>query len=193
MTWTTGFLRYGSVVTCGYLLAGCVSTTVALSPSPQAPVCERTARALVLWAPAWRADQKDAVDRAAAAEAGLMDFFGSGDCFARSELRRMPDQGAAAAEADAAAASDRSRRTVVIAVRELGPVVRLLSSAALLEGGTEVVLEVAVHGEPGVAPPRRFSVHWRSGGPGVVRGVASLPGDTRAALHAGLQAGGIPK
>lgn len=35
--------------------------------------------------------------------------------------------------------------------------------------------------------PRAFTVHWRHGGPGVVKGVASLPADMDAALRAGLQ------
>ena len=39
-------------------LAGCVSTTtVTLTPAPQRPVCDASARALVLWLPQWRPDQ----------------------------------------------------------------------------------------------------------------------------------------
>jgi len=171
----------------GVLLAGCASTSVLLSPSPQAPVCEREAAALVLWAPEWRPDQKDVVDREAAAATGLKNFLGNSGCFARWELRRIPDLAPATVSAQAAVASGPFTRTVVIAVRELGPVVKLLSSAALVEGGTEVVLQVTAVSGPGAAAPRMFTVHWRNGGPGVVKGVASLPGDMQAALSAALQ------
>lgn len=35
-----------------------------------------------------------------------------------------------------------SDRVLVVTVRELGPIVKLLGSAALIEGGTEVVLDL---------------------------------------------------
>lgn len=174
------------VLLSGALLAGCASTTVTLNPSPQAPVCESTATALVLWAPEWRPDQKDVVDREVAAATGLKSFFGGSGCFARSELRRIPSLSPATVSAQVASAGQFTR-IVVIGVRELGPVVKLLSSAALIEGGTEVVLQVITHSVPGVLQPREFTVHWRNGGPGVLKGVASLPDDIQAALLAGLQ------
>lgn len=174
---------------CAVLLAGCASTVVTLTPSPQAAVCERSATALVLWAPEWRADQKDATEREAAAEKGLKDFFASSGCFAEAALRRVHSLDPAAVSAQHAAQPGRVTRVVVIAVRELGPVVRLLSSAALVEGGTEVLLQVSTFPVPGDAPPRQFTVRRQHGGPGVVKGVASLPADMRAALVAGLQPG----
>lgn len=181
------FARYSSVLLCGVLLAGCASTAITLNPSPQAPVCERTAAALVLWAPEWRPDQKDVVERELAAATGLKDFFANSGCFARSELRRIPDLSPTTVSAQVASATGHFTRVVVVGVRELGPVVKLLSSAALVEGGTEVVLQVAEYSVPGVTQPREFTVHWRNGGPGVVKGVASLPGDMQAALFSGLQ------
>lgn len=178
---------------CGVLLAGCASTAITLSPSPQAPVCKRSATALVLWAPEWRPDQKDVVAREVAAATGLRNFLGSSGCFARSELRRIPDLSPTTVSAQVASAAGQFSRVIVIGVRELGPVVNLLSSAALVEGGTEVALQVAAYSAPGVAQPREFTVHWRNGGPGVVKGVASLPGDMQAALLAGLQPGTAAK
>ena len=178
--------EYISALLCAVILAGCASTSITLSPSPQAPVCESTATALVLWAPEWRSDQKDVDEREVAAATGLKAFFSSSGCFARSELRRISDLSSTTVSAQAASVAGQFARTVVIGVRELGPVVKLLSSAALVEGGTEVVLHVA-YSAPGVAQPREFAVHWRNGGPGVVKGVASLPGDMQAALFAGLQ------
>lgn len=179
--------QYLPVLLSGALLAGCASTAITLNPSPQAPVCESTATALVLWAPEWRPDQKDVVDRGVAAATGLKTFFGGSGCFARSELRRIPSLSPAAVSAQVASEAGQFTRVVVIGVRELGPVVKLLSSAALVEGGTEVVLQVFTYSVPGVVQPREFTVHWRNGGPGVLKGIASLPDDIQAALLAGLQ------
>lgn len=179
--------QYLPILLSGALLAGCASTAITLNPSPQAPVCESTAAALVLWAPEWRPNQKDVVDREFAAATGLKNFFGGSGCFARSELRRIPSLSPAAVSAQIASETGQFTRVVVIGVRELGPVVKLLSSAALVDGGTEVVLNVLTYSVPGVVQPREFTVHWRNGGPGVLKGVASLPDDMQAALLAGLQ------
>lgn len=178
-----------SIPLCCFVLAGCASTTVSLNPSPQVPVCEASATALVLWAPAWRADQKDLAEREAAAEAGLKNFFGSSGCFAHSEVRRVPDLSPTTVATQAPSTPGQPTRTVAIVVRELGPVVKLMSSAALVEGGTEVVLDVTVYSAPAAIPSRQFTVHWRNGGPGVIKGVASLPHDMQETLLAGLQPG----
>lgn len=175
------------------LAAGCASTTAALSPSPQTPVCDRAATALVLWAPDWRPDQKDAAQREEAAETGINNFLAQSGCFARSELRRLPDLSQPSVAAQAVLGASQFTRIVGIGVRELGPVVKLFSSAALVEGGTEVVLQVSEYAVPGVTRSREFTVHWRNGGPGVVKGVASLPADMQAALQAGLQPGAVPR
>lgn len=173
---------------CPVLLAACASTTsVTLTPSPQAPVCDRTATALVLWAPQWRADQKDVPAREEAAAAGLREFLAGSGCFARAELRRVGSLGPGAAASALAASGTGVDTVVTIGVRELGPVVKLLSSAALVEGGTEVVLQVGAGAARAGSPAREFTVHWRSGGAGVVKGVASLPEDMAAALRSGLQ------
>ena len=75
---------------------------------------------------------------------------------------------------------------IVLTVRELGPTVKLLSSAALIEGGTEVVVDVAVVRPGRREADREFSIRWQDGGPGVVKGVQTLPSDMAAALKAGL-------
>ena len=169
------------------LLAACASTNVTISPSPQTPVCDRSASALVLWAPQWRPDQKDVAAREEAAASGLTSFFASSGCFARAELRRVSSLGSSAVNTERAASGGQFNAVVTIAVRELGPVVKLLSSASLVEGGTEVVLQVTARQLQPATQPREFTVHWRHGGPGVVAGVASLPNDMSAALRAGLQ------
>lgn len=169
-------------------LGACASTTsVQLSPSPQAPVCAATARAQVFWQTAWRPDQKDVTAREAAAAEGLGRFFQTSGCFGSAALQRLPQQQAMAAIQSAVAeASSRHERVVVIVVRELGPTVRVGASLALLEGATEVLLDISEHTAAQLGP-RAFTVHWRSGGPGVIKGVASLPQDMQAALVSGLQ------
>jgi hypothetical protein len=169
------------------LLAACASTNVTLAPSLQAPVCDRSATALVLWAPQWRPDQKDVAAREEAAASGLSSFFAGSGCFARTELRRVNSLSPAAVNSELGASTGQFNAVVTIAVRELGPVVKLLSSASLVEGGTEVVFQVTSRQLQPPNQPREFTVHWRNGGPGVVKGVASLPSDMSAALRSGLQ------
>jgi hypothetical protein len=169
------------------LLAACASTEVTLTPSPQAPVCDRTATALVIWSPQWRPDQKDAQAREAAAASGLATFFAESGCFARTKIQRRGGITASAVAEDKAAPSASFDVVVTVTVRELGPVVRLLSSAALVDGGTEVVLDVSAQQLRTMQPRRDFTVRWRHGGPGVVKGVAGLPADMGSALQAALQ------
>lgn len=52
-----------------------------------------------------------------------------------------------------------------------------------MEGGTEVVLQVSVYSLPGVSLSREFTVHWKNGGPGIIKGVGSPPEDMQAALR----------
>ncbi len=172
---------------CAALLSACARTAVTLTPAPQPPVCDHGATALVLWAPQWRADQKDGAAREQSAATGLSTFFAGSGCFARTELRRVGNLSPTTASSALAASGGPFDVVVTIGVRELGPVVKLLSSAALVEGGTEVVLQVSARSPQAAIQAREFTIHWRNTGPGVVKGVASLPGDMGAALRSGLQ------
>jgi hypothetical protein len=176
-------LRSLTMLVVSTVLVACATTTVSVTPSPQTPVCDSTASALVLWTPEWRQDQKDVPKREAAAETGLKEFLQTSGCFKNSELRRLPDM----APTIVALANGRFNKVLVITLRELGPVVKLLSSLALIEGGTEVVFQVAEYVPPTENPTRTFTVHWENGGPGVVKGVKSLPQDIQAALVMGLR------
>ena len=51
---------------------------------------------------------------------------------------------------------------------------------------SEVVVDVAEFRPGQRAPQRQFSIRWTNGGPGVVKGVQTLPDDLVAALKAGL-------
>lgn len=162
--------------------AGTATTQVTLTPPAPAPVCQPQAakKVSVLWRTRWRADQKDVPQREAAAAQGIQRFFAEGGCFQSAVVARSEGAGSAF---DVPAGSD---LLVVLTVRELGPVVKLLSSAALVEGGTEVVVDVAVHRPGPSEPSQQFSIRWQDGGPGVVKGVQTLPADLAAALKAGL-------
>lgn len=175
------------------LLVGCASTKTTLQPASQAPVCAASATALVLWAPHWRPDQKDVLAREEAAAAGLTDFLAKSGCFARSELRRVKDFTPPTVQAQVGSIRAPTTLLVGIEVRELGPTVKLLSSVALIEGGTEVVLRIIEYSPQSGAEVRQFTVHWQNGGSGVVKGVASLPSDMQAALQAGLQSDSVVK
>ena len=170
------------------LLCACASTTVSVAPSPQAPLCDRAASALVLWAPQWRPDQKDVAAREHAAATGLHAFFDSSDCFRRVELASASRLTPAEVRRHVAAATTAFSSVIGIEVLELGPVVKLLSGPALIEGGTHVVLRIIEYSPESLDERRRFVVDWHHGGPGVVQGVESLPSDIQAAVRAGLQA-----
>jgi hypothetical protein len=170
-----------------FAVSGCASTiTSQLTPSPQAPVCQGTSKALIIWATQLRPDQKDTLAREAAASDGIGQFFQKSGCFSSVSVRRLQQYSTPAIEAAVADASGRYEKVVLVVVRELGPTFKIGASLALVEGGTEVVLEISEY-MPASTVPRTFAVQWRSGGPGVLKGVATLPQDMQSALASGLQ------
>jgi hypothetical protein len=173
------------------LLVGCAATTsFTLTPSPQAVLCQRSPErinAVVLCGTKWRVDQKDVTDRETAANDGIAHFFQESGCFASVEIRRLSSSAEPHEQTAAIASNSTTDVVLVVVVRELGPVLKLGSSAALIEGGTEVVLDFAAYQARAATPTRVFSAHWQNGGPGVVKGVASLPADIESALAASLQ------
>lgn len=167
---------------------GCASmTTSHLIPSPQSPVCKSTAKALILWMPQWRPDQKDVPLREAAAAEGIAHFFATSGCFSSAVVQRIAQPSATSIVAAVAEAQSRYDKLVIVTVRELGPIVKIGSSIALFEGGTEVVLDFAEYLLPESKPQRIFAVQWNDGGPGVIKGVESLPQDIQSALAVGMQ------
>lgn len=173
-------------VLLGLGLGGCAATTtVKLTPSPQTPVCASASKALVVWTTGWRSDQKDVPAREAAATEGIDRFFQKSGCFVATTVLRV-----AQSEREAAIAAHRAghEKVLVLVVRELGPTLALGASAALIEGATEVALDISEYTGSNPAP-RSFTVQWRSGGAGVIKGVATLPQDLQAALAAALQPG----
>jgi len=177
-----------------FLFGGCASTTVDLSPAPPASArCQLPGEritALVLWGPRWRPDQKDVPLREAAAEKGIKAFFAGSSCFTQTLVRRVPlDAPIATARLDQfiAEASPKPDRVLTIAVRELGPIVKLLASLALVEGGTDVLLDMSSYNSVNPGSRFDFSVHWQHGGSWVLKGTGTLREDIQSALAAALK------
>lgn len=176
------------LVSTAGLLSGCASTTsVKRVPVPTSPICEPSAHAKILWAAHWRPDQKDVPEREKAAALGMATFFSESRCFASAAVQRLAETSPGSMAGAVAEAQPGYDRVVTIVVRELGPIVKIGTSLAIVEGGTEVVLDLAEHVPAAAVPHRTFTVEWRNGGAGVLKGVASLPKDMQAALAAALQ------
>ena len=171
-----------------FFCTACAKTSVDISSQyPVLPVCQnrdQNLSALVLWGTSWRADQKDVPLREKAAEQGIENFLKHSDCFSRVEIQKISES---FVEDSAKSYHHQFDRIVTIKVRELGPTVRLLGSPALVDGGTEVVLDVTsvTYGPPD--QKNAFRITWKNGGPGVIKGVSTLPSDMESALMVALR------
>jgi hypothetical protein len=174
-------------------LAGCAVTTVETSGVPLTqPLCTPGAppvSTMVYWGPQWRADQKEPSLREAAAERGIQDFLSRSDCLAVAGLHRLAAGSPVPSDEElhrqAAAVTPPPDRVVLIVVRELGPRL-VVGLPVIVEGGTEVLVEVRVlnaHTSQSVANTRTL---WRNGGTFVIKGVKTLEQDMSAALSATL-------
>jgi hypothetical protein len=190
--------RTGLPISLGLCVAlfGCASTKVDISgAAPKKPVCQSGGEqlsVLVLWGPIWRPNQKDVPLREDAALRGLEKFFAHSGCFTKVDIRRLSGGRSAIVASDhellslASAASPTPDRLLVVAVRELGPIIRLFGSPALVEGGTDVVLELKVFDVRTGESLADFRTHWQNGGTFVIKGVKTLPQDMASALEAAL-------
>jgi len=179
------------------MLSGCATTRVRMSGQvPLQPLCQgpdEHLSALIIWGPEWRPNQKDVLPREAAAHHGIERFFATSRCFTEVKVIRRDGSGEGGdlspLEISALAAAEPTSpdRLLVITVQELGPVVKLLSSPALLEGGTEVVLRLraVLPADDHVAAD--FTTRWQDGGPWAIKGVATLEGDIACALQEALR------
>ena len=85
----------------------------------------------------------------------------------------------------ASSPSTKPERVLLIVVRELGP--RLtVGIPVIVEGGTEVLIEVRVLDSKSLAPLANARTFWRNGGSFVIKGVKTLDQDMSAALSAAL-------
>ena len=193
-----------SIALAVIILSSCASTQFQVSGQslPQQPLCQRPdeqASALVLWGPRWRPDQKEAPKRETAAQRGIEGFFSSSGCFAKTTvIRRVGDRESidlSPAEIGALVAADATapRYVLVITVRELGPILKLFSSLALVDGGTDVVLDIRAFSPATGQTTADFNSHWQNGGPLVIKGVATLEQDIGSALQEALKPFGSKK
>lgn len=191
-------LNLAALATCLSLaLTGCATTKIETTGStlPQ-PLCNAASDGgsmSVLWGTNWRPDQKEPPQREAAALRGIEAFFASQPCLKQVEIRRI-DVSAAAAfptqlQLAALGSSDRAApdKVVLIMVRELGPKL-WIGLPKLVEGGTEVVLEIKVANAGDTALQADLHTHWQKGGPFYIKGVKTLDQDMQAALQQVLAA-----
>lgn len=175
-------------------LSGCASTTIDVTGQAlQAPLCgsasaaSASASVAVLWGPLWRPDQKEPPLREATALKGIQQFFATQRCLKDVAIQRIaiPAQGERLSDAAlldmAKTLTPHADKVILIVVRELGPKLRI-GLPTLVEGGTEVVVDVRVVDAQRQAREATVQTHWQMGGPFYVKGVKTLDQDMQAAL-----------
>jgi len=178
------------------VLSGCASTRIDTAGSPlKAPLCQEGSEPLttvIYWGTQWRPDQKEPALREAAALRGINDFLSHTNCLSVAGVHRLPAGSFIPSDEDllrsAASPSAVPERVVHIVVRELGPHVSF-GIPVIVEGGTEVVIDVHVRNPRTAAVLANTRTHWRNGGSFVIKGVRTLDQDMRAALDAALMPG----
>jgi hypothetical protein len=186
------------IVSACLTLLGCASTKVETSGyGMKEPLCQVDAEklsALVYWGPKWRPDQKEPLLREAAALRGIQDFFATSGCFSKADIRRLPSEPSEDIPSDerllqmAAAIAPVPDRVLLIVVCELGPKL-LIGIPVLVEGSTEVVIDVRELNVRTSKSMANIRTHWQNGGTFVIKGVESLEQDMSAALRAVLMPG----
>ena len=141
------------------------------------------------WGPQWRADQKESSLREAAALRGIEDFLSHAKCLSVTGVYRLPTEASAPSDDALLRLSERTspgpERLVLIVVCELGPRL-VIGLPALIEGGTEVLVEVRVLNTATSESMADTRTLWRNGSTFVVKGVKTLDQDMSAALGATL-------
>lgn len=175
---------------------GCASTKIEMTGSPlKEPLCQAGGSALttvIYWGAQWRPDQKEPPLREAAALRGIEDFLTHANCLSVVGIHRLPAADAVPSAEALLHLTDalpvKPERVVHIVVRELGP--RLIVGVpVIVEGGTEVLIDVRVLDTRDAAPLAHTSTLWRNGGVFVIKGVKTLDQDMSAALRATLMPG----
>lgn len=177
-------------------LPGCASTTIASTGQPmQQPLCsspsqvaaDTSVSVAVLWGPWWRPDQKEPPLREAAALKGIQQFFATQRCVTDVAIQRIAIPAQREELSDTAlldmakALAPHTDKAILIVVRELGPKLRI-GLPTLVEGGTEVVVDVRVVDARRQVSEAVVQTHWQKGGPFYVKGVKTLDQDMQAAL-----------
>ena len=185
-----------SVASVALLLSGCASTKVSVTgldaEQTRYPLCPKEpskASIAVVWGTQWRPDQKEPLLREDAAQRGLVSYFSTLPCGPALSVQRLPapfvleDLSEQAAFAKLPGLARVANKAILISVRELGPKL-LIGLPNLVEGGTEVVLDVMVLDVKRGTKLAEFKTHWQHGGPFYIKGVKSLDEDLVSALKA---------
>jgi hypothetical protein len=121
----------------------------------------------------------------------MEDFFASTGCIDQFDIRRLSGPDAQARPSDAQLVQwalnvkPNVDRVILITVHELGPKI-LFGVPVIVEGGTEVVLEIRALDARTSRPLADLRTHWQNGGTFVIKGVKTLPSDMKSALQAAL-------
>ena len=176
-----------------FILAGCATTQVKITGSPhKQSLCQIDAPAVTTaayWGAQWRENQKEPALREAAALRGIQDFLSRTSCITAAGIHRLPAKLPQPSDAEllslATTSTPKPERVLLIVVRELGP--RLaFGLPVIIEGGTEVVIDVRVLNSQTSESLTNVQTSWRNGGSFVIKGVKTLDQDMSAALSATL-------
>jgi hypothetical protein len=166
------------------VICGCASTTVDITGDAlKQPICESgpaPLTAAVFWTTRWRPDQKEPALREAAALRGMQEFAGRTSCLSVSRIERLADP---VEDSELRRLAGSTDRIILIVVRELGPKLTI-GIPAIVEGGTEVVLDVRVLRASETLASSQ--TRWWNGGTFVIKGVKSLDHDMSEALTSTL-------
>lgn len=181
-------------------VASCASTKIeATGLLLKAPLCnadEPAIYTLVFWGPQWRVDQKEPQLREAAALRGIQDFLKRADCIKVTRIQRLswgketPSNGELLRLASES--TPEPDRVLLIVVHELGPRL-VIGIPAILEGATEVLIDVRVLNPRTSELLASTQTLWRSGGKFVIKGVKTLDQDISSALSSVLMPGASVK
>lgn len=174
-------------------LVGCASTTVnragSLLKEPLCQVGTPSIPTLVYWGTKWRSEQKEPQLREAAALRGIQDFLNRSGCLSVVAIHRLTTEEALASNEElirlASSSNPKPERVLLVVVRELGPRL-LIGLPVIVEGGTEVLVDVRVLDATTSASLASMQTLWRNGGRFVIKGIKTLDQDMSAALAATL-------
>jgi hypothetical protein len=172
-----------------FFLAGCASTTVKTTGSLlKEPLCQAgqpSISTLVYWGTKWRPDQKEPQLREAAALRGIQDFLNRSGCLSVVAIHRLATEQVLASNEEiirmASNSNHNPERILLVVVRELGPRL-LIGFPVLVEGGTEVLVDVRVLYAATSESLATIQTTWHNGGPFVIKGIKTLDHDMSAAL-----------
>ena len=181
------------ILTAALALAGCASTTVETTGNAlKAPLCkpgEAPRSVYVVWGPEWRPDQKEPAQREALAQKGIEEFLADVPCLIVAGVKRFPAESAIPSNEEllhlSRSATPPADFAVLVVVHELGPVL-LIGIPVIVEGGTDVVIDVRVLESATSAVLAESRTHWKNGGTFVIKGTGSLARDMASALRAAL-------